>query len=84
MFEEIVAMPELSGMLQIRYLNRGSKELVSDMKVNYDKVMLDEWLQYSMKYWNGEREAQPVPESEKWKCNICRFFGKECTVWYKK
>jgi len=84
MFEQIVAMPEISNMLEIRYFDRNSKQMVSDMKVGYDKQSMDDWLQYSMRYWNGEREAQAVSENERWKCNICRFFGKECTVWYNK
>jgi len=35
-----------------------------------------------MKYWNGEVKARPVSEEEKWKCRFCRFYGKECKVWY--
>lgn len=84
MFEEILAMPELSDVLEIRYFDRNTKRMVSDMKVNYDQQGLNDWLRYSMQYWSGEREAQPVPESEIWKCKICRFFGKECTVWYNR
>jgi hypothetical protein len=84
MFEEILLMPEISDVLELRYFDRSTKQMVSNMKINYDKQALDEWLRYSMKYWSGEREAQPVSEAEKWKCNICRFFGKECTAWYNK
>ena len=79
-----IGMPEISDVLELRYFDRSTKQMVSNMKMNYDKQTLEEWLRYAMKYWSGEREAQPVSEAEKWKCNICRFFGKECTVWYKK
>ncbi len=85
MFEEILAMPEVSDSLEIRYFDRSTKELVSNMNVTYSRETLEEWLRHSMKYWSGEREALMVPENEKWKCNNCRFFGKECTPqWYKK
>lgn len=84
MFEELLTIPDISNLLEIRYFDRSTKKMVSDMKVNYNSETLEEWLQYSMKYWSGEREAQPVPEAEKWKCNQCRFFGKQCTTWYNK
>lgn len=83
-FEEIVKLPEVSELLEIRYFNRANKEKISEVKINYDKQAIDNWVQYAMKYWAGERDAAPVPESEKWKCKMCRFFGKECTVWWNK
>jgi hypothetical protein len=39
-------------------------------------------VKYVLGYWNGERESNPVPESEKWKCEWCEFFGDKCKVWW--
>lgn len=84
MFEELCALPEISDRLDISYVDRYSGKQVADLEVNYDPGKIGKDLMYAMRYWNGERESAPVPEEEKWKCNICKFFGKECTVWWKK
>ncbi|MCL5100895.1 MAG: exonuclease V [Candidatus Marsarchaeota archaeon] len=81
MFDQIKNLPNVSDVLELRYINKSTKEIVSNIKVNYDKEDLNNTLRRDMEYWNGEREAQPVQEMEKWKCNSCRFFGKECKTW---
>ena len=82
MFDAVATLPELSNSLILHYVNSNTKETVADITVDYDKEALNKDLIYALKYWNGEREATPVPEEEKWKCRVCRFFGKECTVWW--
>ncbi len=82
MFEEIHHLPELSDDLEIRYTDRRSREKTADILVKYDPGELDRDLAYVMGYWRGERESQPVPEGERWKCKPCKFFGNECKVWW--
>jgi hypothetical protein len=82
MFNEIYAMPELSNELEIRYVDRYRNINVSEVKVMYDPDSLNKNLSYAMQYWRGERESAPVIESENWKCKPCKFFGKECKVWW--
>ncbi len=84
MFGDLASLPPVSSTLEIRYFERGSGQMISEMKINYNSEETDEWIKYAMRYWTGEREAQPVPESEKWKCKMCKFFGKQCTVWWGK
>ena len=84
MFEAMLSIPEISENLELRYFNNKTGELLSNIKITYDETMLSAWLQKSMAYWSGEREAEPVQESENWKCRRCRFFGKECTAWSGK
>ncbi len=84
MFGAMAAIPELSNSLLLHYVDRATKETISDMAVDYDWESLHRDLIYALKYWNGEREPSPVPEDEVWKCKICRFFGSKCTVWYEK
>ena len=84
MFGEFQALPELSDRLEIRYIDRFSGKEVKSVEISYRKEEIDSNLQYAMKYWNGERESVPVPEEEKWKCKLCKFFGNECEVWWNK
>ena len=82
MFEAVANLPELSDSLILHYVNSNTRETVADITVDYDGESINRDLIYALKYWNGEREANPVPEEEKWKCRVCRFFGKECMVWW--
>lgn len=84
MFDALHDMSEISNTLELRYFDRDTNALSSSVKIEYDKESTAKVLREAMGYWAGEREAAPVPESERWKCNMCRFFGKECTVWYSK
>ncbi|MDE1851066.1 MAG: PD-(D/E)XK nuclease family protein [Candidatus Micrarchaeota archaeon] len=84
MFDMIRGLPEISDSLEIHYIDRETGKISSELKVEYDKQLLEMQLVDALKYWNGERAARPVPEEDAWKCRICRFFGKECTTWYNK
>ncbi len=84
MFSEIESLPELSDNLELHYLDRYSGSQIANIGVKYEDNLINQDLVYAMKYWNGERNAEPVPEKEKWKCNFCKFFGKECTVWWQQ
>ncbi len=83
MFDQMSRIPQLSDKLEIRYVDRFSGKLVSSIEINYSESEINKDLQFALKYWNGEREALPVSENEKWKCNLCKFYGKECKVWWK-
>ncbi len=82
MFGEIYTMPQVSNSLELHYIDRFTGQKVESIKVTYDKEKLESLLIDAMKYWNGEVKARPVSEEEKWKCRFCRFYGKECKVWY--
>ncbi len=82
MFDDVAALPELSDDLVVHYLDRETKGTITEMAVKYDREAINKDVIYAMKYWSGEREAAQVPEGEKWKCNMCRFFGKQCKRWW--
>ena len=82
MFDEIYTLPPISDELELHYIDRFTGEEVQRMKFKYNDEELKKILIYAMKYWNGEVKARPVSEEEKWKCRFCRFYGKECKVWY--
>ena len=82
MFEELYALPEISSRLELRYIDNRSREHLKSIFIQYDEKQLTDVLRDCMKYWNGERDARPVPMKERWKCKRCRFFGNECKVWF--
>ena len=82
MFDEIYTLPPISDELELHYIDRFTGEKVQTMKFKYNWEELKKILIDAMRYWNGEVKARPVSEEEKWKCRFCRFYGKECKVWY--
>ncbi len=83
-FAELKSLDGISDTLHIRYLNQFTGEEIKQHRLEYKKEEINEIIKYVLKYWNGERESAPVPEQEKWKCNYCVFFGKECKVWWNQ
>jgi exonuclease V len=83
MFEEMYTIPELSDTLEVEYVDRFSGKRLASVEKAYDAASVSANISYVMKYWNGERESAPVVEAENWKCNFCKFFGKECKAWWK-
>jgi exonuclease V len=81
-FETFPKLGKISDVLHIRYINQFTGKEIKLYKFNYDEKEINKELEFVLKYWNGERESLPVPESEKWKCGWCGFFGKECKVWW--
>ncbi len=82
MFNRVAAMPPIDDNLVLRYSDISSGKELGEVNVEYNTDNFDSELTYAMRYWNGERTAAPVPESERWKCTRCEFFGKQCTTWY--
>jgi exonuclease V len=84
LFRTAVRIDKISETLCIRYTNQHTDKQINLYKFKYDESETQEIIKYIMKYWRGDREAQPVPEAEKYKCNWCVFFGKECKVWWSQ
>jgi hypothetical protein len=84
MFEEIYTMPELSNSVEIEYVDRFSGQQIGSMSVEYKEQEMNKYITYALQYWNGERESAPVMKDENRKCTFCKFFGKECKVWWKQ
>ncbi len=82
MFNALYSIPDLSDRLEVAYVDRFSGKQISSMEIDYNEEKMSVDIAYALKFWNGERESAPVVESEKWKCNFCKFFGKECKVWW--
>jgi exonuclease V len=83
-FASFPKLGALSDTLKLRYMDQITGDEIKIYTFEYDKTEADEAMRYVLKYWNGERKAAPVPEGEKWKCNFCVFFGKECKVWWNQ
>ncbi|MCL5114924.1 MAG: exonuclease V [Candidatus Marsarchaeota archaeon] len=82
LFSEFQRMGRISNTLQIRYINQFTGKQTKLEKVEYTSSEMDGIAKFVMEYWKGGRNAMPVPMEEKWKCNFCAFFGKECKVWW--
>jgi exonuclease V len=74
----------LSDTMKLRYLDQITGDEIKIYTFEYNKEETNEAIKHVLKYWNGERKAAPVPEGERWKCNFCVFFGKECKVWWQQ
>ncbi|MDE1856927.1 MAG: PD-(D/E)XK nuclease family protein [Candidatus Micrarchaeota archaeon] len=72
----------IANNLEVRYKNRGTREELKVYSLNYDKNEIDQITRFALKYWNGERQALPVPENEVYKCRSCDFYGNQCKVWW--
>ena len=81
-FDGLRKIGKISDTLYIRYINQFTGNEIKLHKIKYSDDEMAQMIDFVMKYWNGEREALPVPMEEKWKCNFCAFFGKECKVWW--
>jgi exonuclease V len=83
MFEEIYSIPAVSDRLEVAYMDRASGKQISSLEVEYNESEMSKNMINAMHYWNGDREAAPVVESENWKCKFCKFYGGECKAWWK-
>jgi exonuclease V len=72
----------VSDSLQLRYIDQFTGNEIKLYTFQYSNEEVQQIVRYAFKYWNGERKSMPVPEEERWKCNYCVFFGKECTAWW--
>ncbi|MGC8479137.1 MAG: hypothetical protein ACP5M9_00500 [Candidatus Micrarchaeia archaeon] len=82
MFDSYVSLPALSDLIKIRYMDRETKSIISELDIKYSKDEVSKDLVSLMGYWSGDREAMPVPEDKKWRCKYCKFFGNKCTTWW--
>ncbi|MDE1855924.1 MAG: hypothetical protein KGH49_01680 [Candidatus Micrarchaeota archaeon] len=84
MYQQIYAMPDISNSLRLSYVDRYTGKEFASVDIDYNKDSFDKSLEDAMVYWTGGRSARPVEKDEAWKCNFCRFYGKECKVWWSK
>ena len=83
-FALLAKIEKLSETLHIRYINQFTGKEIKTYRFTYDEKEMQAAMEFVLKYWKGDRESLPVPEAEKWKCNYCSFFGKECKVWWQE
>jgi exonuclease V len=81
-FAKVHSLGEISDTLYIKYINQFTEETIKIYKFQYKREDLEKSKEFVFKYWKGIRKALTVPKDEKWKCNYCVFFGKQCKVWW--
>lgn len=82
LFTEFRGLGSVSDSMRLRYLQQSTGNEIQIYSFDYNKEETQGIVKYVLGYWNGERESNPVPESEKWKCEWCEFFGDKCKVWW--
>ena len=72
-FSLMKKLPPISDDLQVRYENQSSKKIIGidDFQFNFDQFKRD--CDFVEGFWLGKRDAIPVGEANKWKCNYCEF-----------
>jgi exonuclease V len=81
-FGALGKLPEPSDTLRVRYIDKTTGDEIRIYSFDYNPQEAQEAIRYTLQFWNGERQSNPVKEEEKWKCNSCRFFGDQCKVWW--
>jgi exonuclease V len=81
-FEMFPKLGKVNDSMKLVYRDQATGDKINIYSFDYNEEEARDIVTYVLKFWNGERKSKPVPENEKWKCSFCRFFGKECTVWW--
>ncbi|KAI0999824.1 hypothetical protein K3495_g8374 [Podosphaera aphanis] len=63
----------LGDILKIEYRSRKDGEIIGKQSFLMDNEYLMSYIEHSMKWWKGEREAEGVSEAEAYKCRSCEF-----------
>lgn len=83
-FDEFRGLGIIDDTMRIRYLNQYTGDEINSQSLQYSSGEADNILSYVLKYWNGGREAMPVPQEESWKCRFCAFYGNKCKEWWQQ
>ena len=71
----------VGSVLKVEYRAQSDGAIMGIKTFLYDHDLLQSYLDDSLRWWRGEREAQGVGEEEAYKCRSCEF-ADECT-WRK-
>jgi exonuclease V len=63
----------LSPILTATYLSSKTSELLGSKSILFDASLLKDYLEDTLSWWKGEREARGVELQEAWKCRSCDF-----------
>ena len=82
-FKQLSSLPKFDDRLYIRYIDQFTGTTIKLYSFKYSREEVESIVSFAMGYWKGDRNALPVKYEERFKCNICEFFGKECKVWWQ-
>ncbi|XP_072959784.1 exonuclease V, chloroplastic [Typha angustifolia] len=66
-------LPPSKEQLLLRYELQSDHSLLEEYYFSYDINWFKSQMKETLKIWLGEREAKFVSETEKWKCQFCKF-----------
>jgi CRISPR/Cas system-associated exonuclease Cas4 (RecB family) len=69
----IQKLPETGNEFEVRYENQLSKKIIGIDKFQFNLEEFKRNCDFVEEFWLGKRNAIPVGESNRWKCNYCEF-----------
>ncbi|KAG9454333.1 hypothetical protein H6P81_007237 [Aristolochia fimbriata] len=69
-------LPRTNEQLLLRYEYQADHSLLGEDKFAYDPNWVKGQMEWHLKFWMGEREANYVSSGEEWKCRFCSFSSK--------
>lgn len=72
-FQEMIELPELSNLIELRYVNQKTGNEIYQEDYNFDPEYFAHKMRWALDYWLGRREPVPVGERNQWKCNFCDY-----------
>lgn len=72
-FKEMIDLPKLSNLIEIRYINHKTGNVIYQEEYNFDPEYFDQKMRWALDYWLERREPVPVGERNRWKCRYCSY-----------
>ncbi|XP_068634663.1 exonuclease V, chloroplastic-like [Aristolochia californica] len=69
-------LPLANEQLLLRYEYQADQSLLGEDQFPYDPNWVKSQMEWCLKFWMGEREANYVSNGEEWKCRFCSFSSK--------
>ena len=70
-FSQTISM--FSDILRAEFRYSKTGEIIGSSLIIYDEKVIQDYIDKSMQWWGGEREAQGVEIEEAFKCGMCNF-----------
>ena len=79
-FSLLTRLPSISDKFTITYEHQETKNRIGIHEFMFNSKGFTRDINFILEYWKGERDAIPVGEKNRWKCNFCEHTSR-CPVW---
>ena len=63
----------LGNVLRVEYWDQAQSDQLGSKNFLYDEKTLENYLEQTMRWWQGQRKPEGVDVTDAWKCKICEF-----------